>query len=271
MAKNRARAALAAFLALALAGSLSAAPAKALNLPRGAKAAWVLKLKSTRLKDSVDFDVDRKGGLWLLPDPKILLRRDGLALVLAQPVDSLAFDPKGGIVLVAGQAEGRLGIRRVKAGLLGFLRDRLVLPGAHWSLADWNTAFGPDHDDGGFSLVRLSSRRRLLVWPRRILAAARTPEGWVLSTPDALVRVDRGGRSKVIGRFPGGATGLAYVPGVGLAVAGPAGVGLLIHGVARTLLMAPSPRVRAHGRDLYVLVPSLGGVLKISGLQRARL
>jgi hypothetical protein len=258
-------------LSLLLASALlgAAADEAQLNLPRGAKAAWAVP-EGAALPAGARFDVDAKGGVWLLPVSRVLTRADGVGLVLEQEMRDLAFDG-GELRLASDLAAGGLRLTDVKGKVSGKVKPLLLAPGPGWRLAEGGTdgvvAFGWDEDAGRSALVRLNDRRKVLQWPERVLAAVAGGGAWYLATPSGVQRVSREGKAQPWGAVPGGISSLAWVEGAGLAAGGPQGVSLFTAaGKRRPLVSAKAPRVRGKSGALYVLLPSQGGVLKITGL-----
>jgi hypothetical protein len=249
-------------------GLAAAAAAPSLALPPGAKAVWALP-QGAALPAGARFEVDAAGSVWLLPMPRLLTRADGAALVLDEMARDLVFDGRE-LLLATDLAAGGLKLRQLKGGLAAKVQRKLMLPGPGWRLAagsDGAVAFGFDADQGRSLLFRVQDRHKVLAWPERVLAAVGTAEGWFLATPSGIQRVSKAGALQAWGVLPGGASSLAWVQGAGLAAAGPKGAGLFTAaGKLQPLLDAQSPRVRARGSDLYVLLPEAGGVLKITGL-----
>jgi len=248
---------------------ISAPVGPGLLLPSGAKAAWVLA-PGKALPAVTRFDIDAGGGLWLLPVPRVLTRGDGLSLVMEKEVRDLAFAP-GSLRLVTDSVAGSLRLKKHKAGLAGQLQPKLILPSPAGRLAkggpDGVVAFGWEADNARSVLYRVDDRRKVLVWPERVLAAEGTASSWFLATPSGIVRVSRQGQASRWGSLPGGVSSLAWVEGAGLVAAGPQGAALFRDaGKLLPLVVAKSPRVRSRGSALYVLLPEQGGVLKITGL-----
>ena len=247
----------------------AAGPEGSLRLPEGAKAAWAVA-PGPALPPAARFDVDAKGGVWFLPAPRALIRADGLALALDDDARDLAF-AGAKLCLATDLAAGDLKLRKRKAGVSAKLRRQLLLPSPDWRLAkggpDGAVAFGWDPEAGRSVLVRVADRRKLLVWPERVLAADGTADAWFLATASGVERVSRQGASSRWGSLPGGVSSLAWVEGAGLAVAGPQGAALF-QGPGKRLPLVSSKfaRVRSRAGALYLLLPAQGGVLKITGL-----
>jgi hypothetical protein len=237
-------------------------------LPAGAKASWVLP-QGAALPSQARFEVDAKGGIWLLPVPRLLMGADGARVVLDEMAHDLAFSGPE-LLLGTDLATGGLKLRNLKDGLAAKVKRQLMLPGPGWRLASsphGAVVYGFDAEQGKSLLFRVKDRHKVLAWPERVLAAVGSDDAWFLSTPSGIQRISNGGALQAWGRLPGGASSLAWLEGVGLAAAGPKGVGIFsAAGKLRPLLDAKSPRVRARGSDLYVLLPEEGGVLKITGL-----
>ena len=263
-------------LVLALAsGSIAATsagsgqPGPGLFLPAGAKSAWVLA-PGKALAVSARFDVDPLGGVWVLPVPHALIRADGLGLVLEKEARDLAFG-SGGLCLSTDLVAGPLRLHEGDKSRSGWIERKLLLPSSAWRLAkggsDGVVAFGWDAESSQSVLYRVKDRHKVLAWPDRILAAEGSDSAWSLATPGGAFRVTRQGSATAWGQLPGGISSLTWLEGAGLVVAGPDGAALMTApGKLKPLILAKSPRVRAHGGALYVLLPEQGGVLKITGL-----
>ena len=252
-------------------GLLAATAFPQLSLPKGANATWATP-PGEAVPATARFDVDAKGGVWFLPAPRILVRADGLGLVLDQGARDLIFS-KEGLRVSSDTIAGPLQLKKLKSGWTAKIKSQLVLPSAAWRLAkggpDAVVSFGWDEATNQSVVVRLLDRRKVLEWPERVLAAEGTQDAWFLATPSGVQRVSRQGASSFWGTLPGGVSSLAWVEGAGLAVAGPQGAALFTSpGKRLPLVKSLSPRVRALGPDLYILLPEFGGVLKITGLGR---
>jgi hypothetical protein len=244
-------------------------PHAGLLLPAGAKAAWVLA-PGRALPATTRFDVDPDGRLWLLPVSRILSCSSGLMVALEKEVRDFAFSSQS-LRLATDSVAGGLTLHKTARGLSGKVDRKLILPEGVWRLAkggpDGVVAFGWEAENGHSVLYRVDDRRKVLVWPERVLAAEGTASAWFLATPGGIVRVSRQGEAKRWGSLPGGISSLAWVEGAGLVAAGPQGAALFKDaGKLLPLVVAKSPRVRARGNALYVLLPEQGGVLKITGL-----
>ena len=229
--------------------SLNAAPGPQILLPKGVEASWVFKSEKPAASAPL-FDVDLKGGLWMLPHPRLLSLPSGGFLPSKEDLRDLAFDMKGRLYLISDRAAGTLQILKKDEDKRRWIRvkEKMLLPGPGWRLASGAESmlcWGYNPETEMHEVWRLKDKRKLFASKDRIQALL--PEG------DKFKAVKSG--ISHYARLGSGAVFAAGATEVWLEGAKPL-----------PLLEAAYTRIRARGSALYIGLRE-GGVLKVEGLQ----
>lgn len=235
--------------ALLLAAALQGGEGAKILVPKGVEASWIYKSEKPAASAPA-FDIDPKGGLWMLPHPRLLSLPSGGALPSKEDLRDLAFDAKGRLYLISDRAAGTLQVLPKDEDKRRWVRvkEKMLLPGPGWRLASGAESmlcWGYNPETKMHEVWRLKDRRKLFESKDRIQALL--PEG---------------GKFKAA---QGGISHYARLESGAVFAAGATEVWLQGGAKPLPLLEAPYARIRARGRSLYIALRD-GGILKLEGL-----